>query len=171
MNRVVPELVKKKTARNEEIKKKAVEARTKRREERKTKLKEWIARGAKHYKEGKQSEKALLTLKRQVEGKEMGVGETLGCVLRASGSQGGLCNSDQGHQHSPPAHEEGADSVASETAAQRGFREAQQSHHPNAPSGRALGHLWVPEQGEHLQADLQARLHQGERRPHPHSVQ
>lgn len=63
--RVVPELVKKKAARDAEQGTKLVEERKKKKEEHKLKLKEYIARGQKWYTEDLKAKKELVELKRQ----------------------------------------------------------------------------------------------------------
>ena len=67
IGRVVPELIKKKELRNAEIKKKTEEDRKKKKEERKLKLKDYISRGEKWYKEALEEQKKIVELKRQVD--------------------------------------------------------------------------------------------------------
>ena len=93
---MVPELVKKKTARNETLKVKAAELKAKKKAERKDKLKEWTARGERWYKEDQQSRKALITLKRQVLLLSQSLGQTYRLLLRPCRSEGGICGEDQG---------------------------------------------------------------------------
>lgn len=62
---MIPELVKKKVERDEELKKKQKDERAKAKEMRKTKLKEYIARGEKWYRADLQAKKELVELKRK----------------------------------------------------------------------------------------------------------
>eukprot|EP00826_Nyctotherus_ovalis_P039059 TRINITY_DN3721_c0_g1_i1.p1 TRINITY_DN3721_c0_g1~~TRINITY_DN3721_c0_g1_i1.p1 ORF type:complete len:241 (+),score=97.39 TRINITY_DN3721_c0_g1_i1:156-878(+) len=64
-DKVVPELVKKKTERNAELLKKRTETQAKAKEERKSKLKEYLARGEKWYKADLEAKKELVKLKRK----------------------------------------------------------------------------------------------------------
>ena len=63
--RVIPELVKKKEARDAELKKKLNEERAKAKDARKLKLKEYIAKGEKWYKHEVDEKKALVEAKRK----------------------------------------------------------------------------------------------------------
>jgi len=67
MIRIVPELVKKKEERNANIKKSLEEERKKKKEERKVKVKDYISRGEKWYKEALDEQKKIVELKRQVD--------------------------------------------------------------------------------------------------------
>ena len=62
--RVIPELVKKKEARDAELKKKLDEERTKAKADRKLKLKDYIERGEKWYKHDVQAKKEMVDSKR-----------------------------------------------------------------------------------------------------------
>ena len=94
--RVVPELIKKKVARDETLKKQAAEEKQKKKTARKGKVTEWMARGEKWYKEDKQSQKALTMLKRQVFPLPLFLGQTFRLLLCSSRSEGGVCGEDQG---------------------------------------------------------------------------
>ena len=58
-------MLKKKEARNTELKQKSVEEKKKAKEQRKLKLKEYVARGEKWYKADTQAKKDLVEMKRQ----------------------------------------------------------------------------------------------------------
>lgn len=62
---MIPELVKKKETRNATLKQKQDEDRKKMKEQRKLKLKEYVARGEKWYKADTQAKKELIEMKRQ----------------------------------------------------------------------------------------------------------
>jgi len=66
LSRVVPELVKKKEARNADFKKKSDEEKLKKKSDKKSKLAECIKRGEKWYKFDLAEKKALIENKRQV---------------------------------------------------------------------------------------------------------
>ena len=66
IRRIVPELFKKKEQRNADLKKKLEEEGKKKKEERKLKVKDYVSRGEKWYKEALAEQKKVIELKRQV---------------------------------------------------------------------------------------------------------
>jgi hypothetical protein len=81
---VVPELIKKKELRNTELKKKSEEERKKKKEEYKLKLKDYVARGEKWYKEAIAEQKKIIDLKREVDIINKNIGKTRRQLLCSS---------------------------------------------------------------------------------------